>query len=129
MARSSSHYLHKRSFISQKTFFVCIKIAINDTSGKSNPSRNKFIPTKTSNSPLRKSAKIFGRARVLISECKYSALIFFPFKCSAKASANRLVIVKAKTRCPSFLHFSISSMTSEICFSVERISISDPINK
>ena len=46
------------------------KIATRDTSGISKPSRNKLIPTNTSNSPKRKSRIISTRSTVSISECR-----------------------------------------------------------
>ena len=39
------------------------RIATNETSGKSKPSLNKLIPTKTSNTPRRKSRKILRNLR------------------------------------------------------------------
>ena len=44
------------------------KIATKETSGKSNPSRNKFTPIKTSNIPFRKSCIISTRSNVSTSE-------------------------------------------------------------
>ena len=46
------------------------KIATNDTSGISKPSRNRLIPTKTSKVPKRKSRKISARSTVSISLCR-----------------------------------------------------------
>jgi hypothetical protein len=40
------------------------KIATSETSGKSNPSRNRLIPTSTSKSPLRRSPRISTRSSV-----------------------------------------------------------------
>ena len=45
------------------------KIATRDTSGISSPSLKRFIPTKTSNSPIRKSLIISILSRAFISEC------------------------------------------------------------
>jgi len=39
-----------------------------DTSGRSSPSRSRFTPTSTSNSPSRRSRMIWIRSRVSISE-------------------------------------------------------------
>ena len=44
------------------------KIATNETSGKSNPSLNKFTPINTSNNPFLKSLKISTRSMVSTSE-------------------------------------------------------------
>jgi len=46
------------------------KMATNETSGMSRPSRSKLMPIKTSNSPMRKSRMISARSTVSISECK-----------------------------------------------------------
>src|SRR5258708_2846462 len=55
------------------------KITTKDTSGKSNPSLSKLIPTITSNSPSLKDCKISALFKVSISECRYSTLIPFSF--------------------------------------------------
>ena len=47
------------------------KIATNVISGISKPSRKRLIPTKTSNTPRRKSRIISARSNVSISECRY----------------------------------------------------------
>ena len=47
------------------------------TSGISNPSLNKLIPTKTSNFPSLKSRIISTRSTVSVSECMYLAEIPF----------------------------------------------------
>ena len=89
-------------------------IPIKATSGKSSPSRSKFTPTKISKSPLRNWVKIFILSMVLISLCKYSALIFLSFKYTDKSSAIFFVSVVAKTRKPFLMVFSVSSIKSEI---------------
>ncbi|KAE9515174.1 hypothetical protein FXW26_04195 [Candidatus Liberibacter asiaticus] len=45
------------------------KIATRPHSGISSPSRNKFIPTRTSNFPRRRSRMISIRSSVFTSEC------------------------------------------------------------
>ena len=45
-------------------------IATSDTSGRSRPSRSRFTPTSTSNSPSRSSRMIWIRSSVSISECR-----------------------------------------------------------
>ena len=45
-------------------------IATSDTSGRSIPSRSRFIPTTTSYVPMRRSRSISVRSRVSISECR-----------------------------------------------------------
>ena len=54
-------------------------IATNSHSGTSSPSRNKLIPTRTSNLPNRKSRNNSIRSNVSISLCKYFALTPFSF--------------------------------------------------
>ncbi len=46
------------------------RIPTSDTSGRSNPSRSRLIPTRTSNFPSRRSRRISTRSRVSISECR-----------------------------------------------------------
>jgi len=47
------------------------RMATSETSGRSNPSRKRLIPTSTSNSPMRRSRRICIRSMVTISECRY----------------------------------------------------------
>ena len=55
-------------------------MATNETSGISKPSLKRFIPTKTSNSPKRKSLIISILSNALISECIYLTFISIPAK-------------------------------------------------
>ena len=50
------------------------KIATNAHSGISSPSRNRLIPTSTSNTPSRRSRMISIRSSVSMSECRYRTL-------------------------------------------------------
>ena len=54
----------------EMTELVVDAIATNETSGRSKPSRNRLIPTNTSNTPKRKSRNISTLSTVPISECK-----------------------------------------------------------
>mgnify|MGYP002087539725 CR=1 FL=1 len=54
------------------------RIATSDTSGISSPSRKRLIPTRTSNSPKRKSRIISIRSIVSISRCIYLTLTSKP---------------------------------------------------
>jgi len=51
------------------------RTATRDTSGRSRPSRRRFIPTRTSNSPARNWRINSIRSRLSISECMYRTLI------------------------------------------------------
>jgi hypothetical protein len=46
------------------------RIATRETSGRSRPSRSRLIPTRTSNSPLRRSRRMRTLSRVSMSECR-----------------------------------------------------------
>ena len=54
-------------------------MATKDTSGISNPSLSKFIPTNTSNLPNLKSLIISTLSKVSISECKILNLYTYFF--------------------------------------------------
>ena len=70
IARRPTRNLHQRFLGTQKSSLSASKIATNDTSGKSRPSRRRLMPTSTSKFPSRKSRKMLTRSRALISECK-----------------------------------------------------------
>jgi hypothetical protein len=90
------------------------RIAINETSGKSRPSRRRLIPIKTSILPERKSFNIFGLSNGLISECKYLVLIFWFCRKVDKSSAEALVKVKTKVLSWFLICFLISLIKSGI---------------
>ena len=71
-------------------------VATNDTSGRSNPSLNRLIPTKTSKSPNLKSLKILTLSMVFTSEWRYLTLKPTELKYSDKSSAIFLVNVVTK---------------------------------
>ena len=99
------------------------KIATKDTSGKSNPSLNRLIPTKTSNSPNLKSRIISILSSAFVSECIYLTLISIPCKYFVKSSAIFLVNVVTNTlSCFSVLIF-ICSIKLSIWFSTGLTSI------
>ncbi|MNQ45847.1 hypothetical protein D3C85_596430 [compost metagenome] len=77
------------------------RIATSDTSGISRPSRNRLIPTSTSNVPSRKSRRISTRSTVSMSECRYRTLTPCSLRKSVRSSAMRLVSVVTRTRSPS----------------------------
>ena len=83
-------------------------IATKDTSGISNPSLKRFIPTNTSNSPNLKSLIISILSNALVSECIYLTFISIPAKYPLKSSAIFLVKVVTKT-------LSFFSTLSRIC--------------
>ena len=51
------------------------RMATSDTSGRSRPSRRRFMPTRTSNSPRRRSRIISMRSMAPISWCMYRHFI------------------------------------------------------
>ena len=83
-------------------------MATNETSGISNPSLKRLIPTNTSNLPKRKSLIISILSRAFISECIYLTFISNPSKYEVKSSAIFLVSVVTKT-------LSFFSVLSRIC--------------
>ena len=61
----------KEGFLrSERSLIQTIGRAARNTEGR-NPSLNKLIPTKTSNSPIRKSRIISILSSALVSECMY----------------------------------------------------------
>ena len=89
--------------------------ATNDTSGKSSPSLNKLIPTRTSNSPRRRSRRICTRLNVSISLCKYRTRRFTPRRNSLKSSAIRFVRVVTRIRSFRSVRSRISPIKLSIC--------------
>ena len=89
-------------------------IATNDTSGISNPSLKRFIPTKTSNFPIRKSLIISILSRAFISECIYLTFISIFARYVVKSSA--IFFVKVVTSTLSFfsVRIRICSIKSSI---------------
>ena len=77
-------------------------IATSAHSGISNPSLNKFIPTKISNTPILKSLIISILSSVSMSECIYRTFNPFSWRYSVKSSAIFFVNVVAKILKPFF---------------------------
>ena len=98
-------------------------IATNDTSGISNPSLKRLIPTSTSNSPSLNERIISILSKALISECIYLTLISNPAKYAVKSSAIFLVRVVTKTLSFFWTLSLISSIKSSIWFSTGLTSI------
>src|SRR4026207_596965 len=66
------------------------RIATSETSGRSSPSRRRFTPTSTSNSPLRRSRRILTRSSVSTSAWRDSTRTPTPREYSGRGSAVRL---------------------------------------
>jgi len=98
-------------------------IEIKETSGKSNHSLNRFIHTTTSIFQRRKSLSISILSKVVISLCKYFALIPAFTKKSESSSANFLVTVVTRTLSLAFITFLISSSKISISQACGLISI------
>ena len=99
------------------------KTATSDTSGKSKPSLKRFTPTKTSNTPSRKSLKISTRSRVSTSECMYLTFILSLEKYLVSSSAILLVRVVTKIRSLISILLWISPNKSSIWLMLGRTSI------
>ena len=99
------------------------KIAIKETSGKSNPSLKRLIPTSTSYFPSLKSLIISILSIVSISECKYVTFISKSSRYRVKSSLIFLVRVVIRTRSPFSIVLLISLTKSSICPFVGRTSI------
>ena len=91
-------------------------IATKETSGKSNPSRSKLTPIRTSNNPRRKSCMISTRSKVSISLWIYRHRIEIRDRYLVSSSAMRLVSVVTKTRSSTSARTCISSTKSSIWF-------------
>ena len=99
-------------------------MATRPTSGRSSPSRRRFMPTRTSNSPRRRSRIISIRSIVSISECMYRTRMPMPSRYSVSISAIRFVRVVTSTLSPLAAVFFISPSRSSTCPSTLRTSIS-----
>ena len=93
------------------------KMATRETSGISNPSLKRFIPTNTSNLPSLKSLIISVLSRVTISECIYFTLIPDSRRYLVKSSLIFFVRVVIKTLSPFSTFLFISTIRSSIWFS------------
>ena len=82
------------------------------TSGRSRPSRKRLTPTKTSNTPLRKSVSISMRSIVLTSLWTYRAFTLRSTKNCVRSSAIFLVRTVTKERAPRCVTVSASRMKS-----------------
>ena len=87
-------------------------IPIKVTSGKSNPSRKRFTPHSTSNSPFRSAVNISIRSMVLMSLCKYLAFSPCSLRYSDRLSAIFLVSVVANTLPPLLISLTDSFIKS-----------------
>ncbi|CDA78972.1 uncharacterized protein BN558_02380 [Clostridium sp. CAG:242] len=104
------------------------RIATSETSGISRPSRSRLMPTRTSNSPRRRSRIISIRSIVSISWCMYRTLTPMFSKYPVRSSAIFLVRVVTSTRSPFSTRVLISDSRSSICPSTGRTSISGSTN-
>ena len=108
------------------------KIATSETSGKSNPSRNRLTPTKTSYMPCRRSSIICTRSNVSTSLCMYVQRMLWRRRYSVSSSAIRFVKVVTRTRSFNSMRCWISSIKSSTWFKLGRTSIigsSNPVGR
>ena len=84
------------------------------TSGRSKPSRRRFTPISTSNSPFLKSCMISTRSKVSTSLWMYLQRTPILVRYLVNSSAIRLVSVVTKTRSSNSSRFLISSTKSSI---------------
>ena len=103
------------------------RMATNDTSGRSRPSRNKLMPTSTSKSPSRRSRSISIRWIVSTSEWRYLTRIPCSSRYSVRSSAIFLVRVVTRVRWSASTRAAIISRRSSICPLVGRTCTSGSI--
>ena len=91
------------------------RMATNETSGKSSPSRSRLMPTRTSNSPSRRSRMISIRSTVSISWCIYRTRTSIFARNAVRSSAIFFVSVVTRTRSFRSTRIWISESKSSIC--------------
>ena len=119
-------------FERKKPSLSASSIQTSSTSGRSSPSRNRLMPTSTSNCPSRRSRNSAARSSVSISACRYRALTPVSLRNSVRSSAMRLVSVVTSTRPPRWTTGLISSTASSTCPVAGRkssIGSSNPVGR
>ena len=90
------------------------RMATNDTSGRSRPSRRRLMPTSTSNSPSRRPRRISTRWMVSMSEWRYRTRMPSSRRYSVRSSDIFLVRVVTSTRWSAASRARISATRSSI---------------